>query len=177
MSPEEYQRYKEAEKAHLRKLKELKKAVHTLERQKTVRSAVEKVAEGQDLLEKQKDFVDELAFETARHEARLDVALESAPDAENQARTEKLEEELQRERAHALVKQLKREMGGGGEGEEEEGEEEGDAEVPERRRRMAEPSDGPEKSVGVESARKGGTPSANPTGGRDDRPEKTIGRM
>lgn len=171
MTPEEYQRYKEAEKAHLRKLKELKKAVHTLERQKSLRSAVEKVAEGQDLLEKQKDLVDELALDTARHEARLDMALDSAADAENAEQAELLEEELQRERAQALVKQLKREMG----------DDESGAAVDsgQSRRRSADlPDRGvSERSEKTESKMDDPVHPPNPTRGRDDRPEKTIGRM
>lgn len=169
MTPEEFQRYKEAEKAHLRKLKELKKAVHTLERQKTLRSAVEKVADGQNLLDKQKDLVDELALDTARHEARLDIALESSADAENEARSEMLEEELQRERAQALVRQLKREMGNDATG----------TETPERQRPAAEQPDPTvrRRSEGSTNAMEDRIAAENPTEGRDDRPEKTIGRM
>ena len=170
MSPEEYQRYKDAEKAHLRKLKELKKAVHTLERQKAVTQATEKVAEGHNLLEKQKDLVDELAFETAQHEARLDVALEGANEAEKEADMEMLEEELQRERAQALVRQLKRQMGG---------EDEPLEPQPTRASVERDPATSPaappppaaEDDAGARTA------SRHPTKGRPDRPEKTIGRM
>ena len=169
MTPEEYQRYKEAEKAHLRKLKELKKAVHTLERQKSVTQATEKVAEGNDLLEKQKDLVDELALETARHEARLDVALDSAAEAEKQAEMEALEEELQRERAQALVRQLKRQMGG---------EEEPLEAQPGFVGRRGDPVPSPTVAAPPsDEDSDAGTASRHPTPGRDDRPEKTIGRM
>lgn len=153
MTPEEYERYKEAEKQHLRKLKELKKAVRTLEREKSVRTAFEKVTEGQDLLDKQKDLVDRLAFETAQQEARLDVALDSHEEVARQENTAKLEEELQRERAQALVKQLEREMS------EKTGEK--------REKRTID-----EAASGEPAGSEG-----NPTRGRDDRPEKTIGRM
>ena len=171
MTPEEFQRYKEAEKAHLRKLKELKKAVHTLERQKSMRSAVEKIAEGQDLLEKQKDLVDELALDTARHEARLDMALDSEVDAETAEKAELMEEELQRERAQALVKQLKREMGDVDDG--------ASIDSGQPQRRSADlPGRGVSERLGKpESKGDGPVHPSNPTRGRDDRPEKTIGRM
>ncbi len=173
MTPEEYQRYKEAEKAHLRKLKELKKAVRTLERQESVRSAVEKVTEGQDLLDKQKDLVDELAMETARHEARLDIALDSAEDAEHQAGTEALEEELQRQRAQALVRQLKRQMGG----EEEDRASQVETQLS-RTGENGDPDAHGQRDSSVEASNAEGRRSTErPTRGRDDRPEKTIGRM
>lgn len=173
MSPEEFQRYKEAEKAHLRKLKELKKAVHTLERQKSLRSAVEKVTEGQDLLERQRELVDELALDTARHEAKLDMALDSADEPESRARTELLEEELQRERAQALVKQLKREMESGDDSEEALEQPRRASDSPDRNARERTPGGTAEKGSAAE--RDGAT--RDPTKGRDDRPEKTIGRM
>ena len=169
MSPEEYQRYKEAEKAHLRKLKELKKAVHTLERQKSVNQATERVVEGHDLLEKQKDLVDELALETAQHEARLDIALDSAGDIEKKADMEMLEEELQRERAQALVRQLKRQMGGEDEPLEAE---------PRRATVERDTADSPTAAPATSDEDAAtGTASRHPMQGRDDRPEKTIGRM
>lgn len=172
MTPEELERYKEAEKAHLRKLKELKKAVHTLERQKSISTAAGKIAEGHELLEKQKDLVDDLAMDTARHEARLDIALESAADADEQERTEALEEELQRERAQALVKQLKRQMGGG---------DEDRGSRTEDRSAREENDSGSGGSAASDAASRADTldraASGNPTGGRDNRPEKTIGRM
>lgn len=191
MTPEEYQRYKEAEKAHLRKLKELKKAVRTLERQKSVGAAAEKVAEGQDLLEKQKSLVDDLAMETARHEARLDIALDSAAEADAAANTEALEEELQRERAQALVRQLKRQMGADDDNldtdqpvEARDSRSRGESGSSEAGSRKEIAHDSSSRSEGARGkAPKTGpdierrADAERPTGGRDDRPEKTIGRM
>lgn len=149
MTPEEFKRYKEAEKEHLRKLKELKKAVRSLEKEKSIRAAFERVnAEPSDLLDKQKDLVDRLARETAQQEARLDIALESSSEASRQAESEAagLEDELRRDRAQALVKQLKKEF--------EEDESRADSSEDERK---ASPPD--------------------PTSSRPDRPDKTIGKM
>jgi hypothetical protein len=111
MTPEEYERFKDAEKQHLRKLKELKKAVGKLEREKSIRTALENVSAGPaDMLDRQKNLVDRLAMETAQHEARLEVALERSEEVAREAQAAGLEEELQRDRAQALVRQLKREL-------------------------------------------------------------------
>ncbi len=154
MTPEEFQKYKEAEKQHLRKLKELKKAVRRLEREKSIRSAFENVsAEPTEVMERQKDLVDRLAMETAMHEARLEMVLDGSEDLVRESRTAALEEELQRERAQALVRQLGKEMK----------EESADKE----KLRRADGDPGTSKAP----------TSSNPTSSRDDRPEKTIGRM
>lgn len=112
MTPEEYQRLKEAEKEHLRKLKKLKEAVRQLERQKRVSRAVEDITDGpRALMDENADLVDQLAMETARSEAKLEIALESAaekgetrPDPADEAR---MDEELRRLRARQLVEQMR----------------------------------------------------------------------
>ncbi|MEX0821172.1 MAG: hypothetical protein WD021_03415 [Rhodothermales bacterium] len=84
MTPEEYQQYKNAEKAHLRKLRELKKAVRRLERRKDVRASLEDVSRSADeALETHQEMVNRLALETARLEARLEIALDSASGSED----------------------------------------------------------------------------------------------
>jgi hypothetical protein len=115
MTPEEYERIKEAEKEHLRALKKLKKAVRDLERSKSIARSVTKMSStSQSALETHEEMVDKLALETAQHEARLEVALESA--GEQALKQERLEElrkadaDLQKERAKDLVEQLRREM-------------------------------------------------------------------
>lgn len=197
MTPEEYERFKEAEKQHLRKLKELKKAVGKLEREKSIRTAFENVGAGPaDMLDRQKDLVDRLAMETAKHEARLEVALESAEEAAREAQAAGLEEELQRDRAQALVRQLKRELQEGDEEGviDEEGQTESQNQGAGNETRGAATEEG-----GAAKARRGGENekrrdrskehdrrgdgsgaakvAANPTSSRGDRPEKTIGRM
>ena len=115
MTPEEYERIKEAEKEHLRALKKLKKAVRDLERSKSIAHSVTKMSSSSKAaLETHEDMVDKLALETAQYEARLEVALESASEkAAEEDRLEQLQKadsELQKERAKSLVEQLRSEM-------------------------------------------------------------------
>lgn len=110
MSPEEYQRIKEAEKAHLRKLKELKGTLRSLERQGTVREAIEDLTSTpRHLLDRNAELVDRLALEAAQSEARLEMALEAAEEG-GSADAEDLEEQWQEERAHALLRQIRSEL-------------------------------------------------------------------
>jgi len=119
MTPEEYQRVKEAEKEHLRKLKELKSAVRLLRRRNSVNRALGDMATGpQAARDVHDEMVEKLAIETAQKEARMEIALENAQleGAENAATTptrsaEELEEEMLKERAQSLLRQIKLEMG------------------------------------------------------------------
>lgn len=164
MTPEEFQRIKDAEKAHLRKLKELKQAVHQMERQRTLTRAVEDITTGtQSKLDEHKEMVERLALETARSEARLDMALESEDEKDRARRlaqeTAALEEEARQARAKALLQQMKQELGG------------------------APPADAPpaearqtgEKTIGAAPAREdeGADPLPKPA----SLPDKTLGRM
>lgn len=159
MTPEEYERFKQAEKEHFRKLKELKQAVHALERQKKVRSALEQMTrETSDALESQKELVERLAFETAMHEARLDVALDSTEaEAAGKVPDEAAAEALQRARAQALVEDLKRTI---------------DEDAPERTANV-DRVQGPTDHTARSDRSRGR--DVNPTKG--GQPEKTIGRM
>ncbi len=115
MTPEEFQKIKDAEKEHLRSLKELKQAVRNLERQKKLTGAVSNITKSEDLLDNHDSLVDKLAVETAHNEARLEIALESAAAKESIQRAEearnKLDSDLQQIRAKDLVRQLKTQMG------------------------------------------------------------------
>lgn len=163
MTPEEYERFKEAEKEHLQKLKELKKAVRVLERQKKIQSALDDVSRSsENALEAQNDIVEQLALETARREARLEIALESASEQTDETVREKLEDELRRERARALVDELKASI--------QTGSDRTDERAPSRQQAPAEPPD-------TTRPRNPGTVAANPTKDRKERPDKTIGRM
>lgn len=103
MTSEEYERLKEAEKAHLRKLKELKQAVREAERKRSISQVVGDMAtESHDLLESNTKLADELAFQTARSEARLEMALE-----EELEKARKEEEAL---RARRLIEEMKSEF-------------------------------------------------------------------
>jgi hypothetical protein len=198
MTPEEYERFKDAEKQHLRKLKELKKAVGKLEREKSIRTAFENVNAGPaDMLDRQKDLVDRLAMETAQHEARLEVALERSEEVAREAQAAGLEEELQRDRAQALVRQLKRELQEGDErddviDEKSQTESQNQGAGNETRGAATEEGGAAKERRGGENDRRrdrskehdrrgdgSGTAkvAANPTSSRGDRPEKTIGRM
>ena len=114
MTPEEYQRFKEAEKEHLRALKKLKEQARRARRRKSVNQALENMVGGvQDSFDVHEEMVDKLAIETARHEARLEIAMENAaleetPRSQTPTRSpEELEEELLKERAKTLLEQMK----------------------------------------------------------------------
>lgn len=114
MTPEEYERLKEAEKEHLRKMRQLKRAVLELERQKKVTRAVQNITdEPRRLLDEQKELVDQIAMEAARSEARLDIALEAADEkaaAEPAGISpEEADEEIRRARARELVRRIQSE--------------------------------------------------------------------
>ncbi len=115
MTPEEYERIKEAEKEHLRAMKKLKKAVRELERSKSIAQSVTRMSSSsKTAIETHEEMVDKLALETAHYEARLEVALESAKEhADTEERAQqvlKADAELQKERARSLVEQLREEM-------------------------------------------------------------------
>ncbi len=178
MTPEEFERIKEEEKAHLRKLKELKAAARTLGRQKRVTDVLDRmVSASKDVLSKSEELVDKLLHDTAHQEARLDIALESAAerDAQRKAQEElaQAEEELAKAKARATLEQMKQQLG-----------------VPEAR-----PSAAPasvEKTIGAvpkpsapsatsapkaSSAPVARTSSADTPPADEPLPEKTIGRM
>ena len=79
MTPEEYERFKEAEKIHLRKLKEIKKVHAQMQRKSQVTRAVTDMASGiEDLFSEHEEMVYRLQADAAGSEARLDVALDQA---------------------------------------------------------------------------------------------------
>ena len=149
MTPEEYQRLKEAEKEHLRSLRKLKQTVRSLQRQKKLTDAVENVTtKPMDALSDHDALVQELAMETARNEARLDVALESiAHDSAKEAALDaEAEDTLRKAKAAELVRQLRSQV---------------DLDTP------------GEASPGAES----NPAKAKDSSGSDQLPEQTIGRM
>jgi hypothetical protein len=111
MTPEEFQRLKEAEKEHLLKLKELKQAVRGLQHRQTAeRTLGEMTSTSQELLQESSDLVERLAFETARSEAQMEMALDASREEEAARAREQFDVELQAARARELVRQLKSEM-------------------------------------------------------------------
>lgn len=165
MSPEEYQRLKDAEKEHLKKLKELKQAVKVLERQKKIQSELEKMSRASDdALQAQSEAVERLALETAHQEARLDVAMDSTPPPSDEA----LEEELRRARAQSLVERLKQSMV-------EEDLDLDDTDLVDQERRPSAERRKPLEKGRASAGNSTGEAAENPT--TEARPEKTIGRM
>ena len=158
MSPEEYERIKQAEKEHLRALKKLKQAARGLSRQQKIRRSLENLTHASDdVLDTHTRLVEELAMETAKQEARLEIALESAAAKDDAAQAEAAhqaaDEELQKLRAQELVRQMKLEAGGG------------DAQAPNRPARTDLPAGSPTD------------PKPPPKSDPDSLPEKTLGRM
>ncbi len=162
MTPEEYERFKEAEKEHLRKLKQLKKAAHQNRRRASVNRALGDMASAiqEDPLDVHNEMLDKLQLDTARQEARLEIAMENAAlkDAAAQEATpspEELEEEVMKAKAKTLVEQMKLQMG------------------------MTTPSasEEPPPPAPKTAASKAAPETEAKPSPPSDRPEKTIGRM
>ncbi|MEM1095723.1 MAG: hypothetical protein AAGJ10_14080 [Bacteroidota bacterium] len=115
MTPEEFERLKEAEKAHLRKLKALKQAAHQSRRQRSIGGALGNIAASSNLLDENDALVDRLNQDAIMGEARLDVTLDNlnAREAEREqaAQRAQFEADQKRQRADDLIAQMKRQMG------------------------------------------------------------------
>ena len=158
MTPEEYERFKEAEKAHLRKLKELKQAHHQLQRKAKVTRAVTDMAEGiSSLYDEHNEMVERLQHDTIHSEARMEVALDNltADDAALErldAAELEADQTLRKARAQELIRQMKAAEGG----------------------EVEPPSAAP---ASPSSAASGAGSETRPVPPSSDLPEKTIGRM
>ena len=138
MTPEEYERIKEAEKQHLQAIKKLKAKLRQVEKRGTSGSAktsLEKAmdeienAPGDDILDTHEEMIDRLAMDAIHQEARIELALSSEKaadlssvskedtgstpaDEENEkASMVQSEEELQQIRAKELIRKMKIQMG------------------------------------------------------------------
>lgn len=115
MTPEEFERLKEAEKAHLRKLKALKQQHREAQQKKGIFDALKGIVRP-DLDDVHDEMVDKLTMKNIESEARFEVALENADLAEDAlekaAREEAELDELRKAEAEALVRQMKMEAGG-----------------------------------------------------------------
>lgn len=152
MSPEEYQRIKEAEKEHLRKLREIKQASRGLRRKKSIADALGKITGSmQKPFDQHQEALDKLDQDTFQNEARLDVALMNAEDREKERakheQTAAFEADLQKAKAQDLVRQMKIQMG------------------------LAEATNSPQQTSTPKASEANPTPAAEPL------PEKTVGRM
>jgi len=169
MTPEEYERFKEAEKEHLRKLKKLKEAARVLERQKKIAGAVTDMTTSmQDKFDEHREMVERLGMEAARTEARMEVAMDSTEDqAEAINREAEDEEVLRKARARELIRRMQVEAAADVHSS---GSESGKSE--------SNPGSGSSKASGsaepASSESESGTSRNRPDG---DLPEKTIGRM
>ena len=90
MTPEEYQRIKEAEKQHLQAIKKLKAKLRQVEqrsgtgKKNSLQKALDEIenAPGQDILDTHEEMIDRLAMDAIHQEARLELALSSEKDME-----------------------------------------------------------------------------------------------
>ena len=120
MTPEERERIKEEEKAHLRQLRALKQQYREAQRKAGLLGALEGMVRP-DLDDVHDEMVDKLTRQNIESEARFEVAMENAglEDAsgetalERAAREEAEREALRKTEADELVRQFKLEMGGG----------------------------------------------------------------
>ena len=115
MTPEEFERLKEAEKTHLCKLKALKQQYRQAQQKKGILDALKGIVRP-DLDDVHDEMVDRLTMKNIESEARFEIALENAnltDDAlESAAREEAEREVLQKAQAEALVRRMKAEVGG-----------------------------------------------------------------
>lgn len=174
MTPEEFERFKEAEKAHLRKIRELKKANKQFVQQSKVTRAVTDMASGMNkLYDEHQEMVDRLQTDTYQNEARMEVALDSVEmgsftEAQDAAALEANEAALKKARAQELIRQMKMEGSASGSG----------PGASESRASATSTSD-PKPASSNTAKSTGRTPLVEKPkpSGSSDLPEKTIGRM
>jgi len=163
MKREEFERIKEAEKEHLRKLRKLKDAVRQLERQKKISGAISDMTSSMhEKLDVHTDMIDRMAVDAALSEARLEIALERTEEADSAEQRATDEADLAKARARQMVERMRDGTG---------------VRVPS--------ADESTKSVGRMDTQRAHDESQDSTGPgpkatgpkADDLPEKTIGRM
>ena len=108
MSPEEFQRLKDEEKAHLRKLRDLKQTYRDAARKKTIVDAVTGMR-STALEDETQALTDKLQSGAALQEARMELAMENEDEI---AKAEADRDALRKAEAAALVAQFKAEAGG-----------------------------------------------------------------
>ena len=162
MTPEEYERIKEAEKEHLRKLRKLKEAHRQLERQaKMTRAITDMTTSMQDKLDVHDDMMNRIATDSAISEARLEMAIESRQEKDEDTQALEDELELTRAKAQELVRKMR-----------ESPVSEADSAASRKSRTGAERTRESGPGTDESAAESSGKPKS------DDRlPEKTIGRM
>ena len=114
MDKEEFERLKAEEKAHLQKLRDLKRQHRDVERKASSVNAL-RAMRNEELEGETDRLTEDLMRGAAHQEARLDLALEGhAPQTGNADDVDRAA--LAKAEAEALVKQMKAAMGGGVEG-------------------------------------------------------------
>ena len=115
MTPEEFERLKEAEKAHLRQLRALKQQHRETVRKKGLFDALKGMVRP-DLDDVHDEMVDKLTFSNIESEARFEVAMEESGLTEQAlqkvAEDEAAREALRKAEADSLVQQFKQELTG-----------------------------------------------------------------
>ncbi|HYE95045.1 MAG TPA: hypothetical protein VD962_02450 [Rubricoccaceae bacterium] len=160
MTPEEFERLKEEEKAHLRQLRALKQQYRQAQRQRGMLDALEGISKA-GLDDTYDEMLDRLNRQNIEAEARFEVALENRGLTPSDAGpTEAEREAMRRAEAEALVRQMKSEIP--------EGSQETNPTAGTNAARAGEPSSG--KTIGRAAPPE---PEAPPA---DDRGAKTIGR-
>lgn len=110
MDKDEFERIKAEEKAHLRKLRELKQTHRDVQRKAKIVNAVRGMRNAD--LEAETDALTEGFYrDAALQEARLDLAMDSQEALDKAAAAEADKEALAKEEAAALIRQMKAEMG------------------------------------------------------------------
>jgi len=166
MTPEEFEKIKQAEKEHLREVRKLKNAVRQLERQKKISGAISDMTSSlSEKLDVHDDMVQRLAIDAALNEAKLEIALEQTEEADQKAQLSQDEEDLAKARARQVVGQIR-------DASESSTSKEDDS------RKEEESSSGRRRRTPLTSSSKAESSSKSKTSNdRDDLPEKTIGRM
>ncbi|NGP89299.1 hypothetical protein [Fodinibius halophilus] len=110
-SRSERERLKEEYKAHYRKMREMKERASRAKKTKKISDALKNMDKSQ-MLDTFDDFLYSVKHKLASVEARLDVAMESLTDENEQAiQEQELDEEMAKEKAKDTLKQVKLEMG------------------------------------------------------------------
>jgi len=110
-SRSERERLKEEYKQHYRKMRETKERLSRTRKTQNIAQALKNMDKSQ-MLDSFDDFLFTMKHKIASVEARLDVALESVLDEQEQATKEqKLDDELKKENAKDTLRQVKLEMG------------------------------------------------------------------
>lgn len=170
MTPEEFQRIKEAEKEHLRKIRALKKAARGFERTKKVHQALENMAHSTDeVMDTHAEMLGKLDLDAAQKEAMLEIALSSAEEKETKQAAETFEKDLQKERAADLVRRMKAQLAASSL----------IANTPSQQQKEIPGKSGQLSPGKTRKEEEEAHPDStvNPIQNPDDLPEKTIGRM